>query len=340
MTRAFPQLTDEELIRVPGATILASVRCRDARGAPPLAGTRRESAGSTACCRSSRSDSRFVNVLDEPLEATYVFPLPDRAAVRGFRMEIGRRIIEGVLEERAKAREHYDHAIACGPAGGDRRGRAAQRLHSPGGQHHARRDGDGSARSRWRPSLFRRRSHVPVSAGRRSSVHSRRWPFPGPQSAMVRRSILMPFPTPRESLPRCSCRAFPTRFASRWRSISMTPAVASASTMSVPACTRSKPRRKRAAFASCVDPGERLDRDFILRFRLGSRDPAKSIGSTLTHSSRRDDDGRNGTFALTLFRLSGVDSLGSSPRRRLRARSIRLHGGLEDRGGAPGFGAG
>ncbi len=34
----------------------------------------------------------FVNATGEPLEATYIFPLPDRAAVTDFRMEVaGRR---------------------------------------------------------------------------------------------------------------------------------------------------------------------------------------------------------------------------------------------------------
>ena len=31
-----------------------------------------------------------------------------------------------------------------------------------------------------------------------------------------------------------------------------------------------------------LEPGERLDRDFILRFRLASRDPEKNVGSSLT----------------------------------------------------------
>ena len=44
----------------------------------------------------------FVNSFDEPLEATYIFPLPDRAAVTGFRMEVGGRVIEGVLQERGR----------------------------------------------------------------------------------------------------------------------------------------------------------------------------------------------------------------------------------------------
>src|SRR5271165_1778469 len=56
----------------------------------------------------------FVNVLDEPLEATYVFPLPDRAAVTHFRMEVGGRVVEGVLKERGAARREYDQAVKTG----------------------------------------------------------------------------------------------------------------------------------------------------------------------------------------------------------------------------------
>src|SRR5262245_61047067 len=56
----------------------------------------------------------FVNAYEEPLEAAYIFPLPDRAAVARFRMVVAGREIEGALEERGRAREHYDQAIAEG----------------------------------------------------------------------------------------------------------------------------------------------------------------------------------------------------------------------------------
>src|SRR5205823_6003517 len=56
----------------------------------------------------------FVNALEEPLEATYIFPLPDRAAVTRFRMEVAGRVIEGVLEERAAAQRTYEQAIQAG----------------------------------------------------------------------------------------------------------------------------------------------------------------------------------------------------------------------------------
>ena len=128
MTRPLPQLTDEELFRAasddePGFGSLAT-----AKGLLPL----------TAMDIQGRIDGllfqvtvrqTFVNPFDEPLEATYIFPLPDRAAVRGFRMEVSGRTIKGTLEERAKARQDYYTAIAAGQRGPSprRSGRACSR---------------------------------------------------------------------------------------------------------------------------------------------------------------------------------------------------------------------
>ncbi|WP_026414135.1 VIT domain-containing protein [Actinomadura oligospora] len=56
----------------------------------------------------------FRNPFDVPLEATYVFPLPDRAAVTSLRMEAADRVVDGVLKERGQARQEYDAAIASG----------------------------------------------------------------------------------------------------------------------------------------------------------------------------------------------------------------------------------
>ncbi|MEV0615976.1 VIT domain-containing protein [Nonomuraea sp. NPDC050404] len=56
----------------------------------------------------------FRNPFDVTLEATYVFPLPDRAAVTGFRMEADDRVVEGVLKERGQARADYDRALSEG----------------------------------------------------------------------------------------------------------------------------------------------------------------------------------------------------------------------------------
>ena len=56
----------------------------------------------------------FRNPFDVPLEATYIFPLPDRAAVTAMRMEFAGHVVEATLKERSQAREDYDRAIAGG----------------------------------------------------------------------------------------------------------------------------------------------------------------------------------------------------------------------------------
>ncbi|MEV6632859.1 VIT domain-containing protein [Actinoplanes sp. NPDC051470] len=58
--------------------------------------------------------AEFVNVHDVPLEATYIFPLPDRAAVTGMTMTADGHTVQAELQERGAARETYDRAIAEG----------------------------------------------------------------------------------------------------------------------------------------------------------------------------------------------------------------------------------
>ncbi|WNV84688.1 VIT domain-containing protein [Umezawaea sp. Da 62-37] len=61
-----------------------------------------------------RLTTEFVNPHDTALEATYVFPLPDRAAVTGMTMTADGRTVEAELQERGAARQNYDEAIAAG----------------------------------------------------------------------------------------------------------------------------------------------------------------------------------------------------------------------------------
>ena len=56
----------------------------------------------------------FHNPHDVPLEATYVFPLPDRAAVTAMSLTADDRTVRAELRERGAAREQYDQAIAAG----------------------------------------------------------------------------------------------------------------------------------------------------------------------------------------------------------------------------------
>ncbi|MFN8611394.1 MAG: VIT domain-containing protein [Vulcanimicrobiota bacterium] len=57
---------------------------------------------------------RFYNPYSQPLEATYIFPLPGRAAVSSFVMQTEQRRVIGRLEERAEARRQYQQAVAQG----------------------------------------------------------------------------------------------------------------------------------------------------------------------------------------------------------------------------------
>ena len=56
----------------------------------------------------------FENPFDEKIEAVYVFPLPEKAAVSEFVMTIGERRIRGILRERAAAEKIYREARAQG----------------------------------------------------------------------------------------------------------------------------------------------------------------------------------------------------------------------------------
>ncbi|WP_413167157.1 VIT domain-containing protein [Capilliphycus salinus ALCB114379] len=57
---------------------------------------------------------RFENPFDEPLEAVYVFPLPDEAAVDAFEIKIGDRTIKSILKKREEAQAIYERAKADG----------------------------------------------------------------------------------------------------------------------------------------------------------------------------------------------------------------------------------
>ena len=118
MSRSLPLISDKELFHgvssAPGADNEAGFGAlRTERGQLPLESMDVRGRIDGLLARVTVRQT-FVNSLDEPLEAAYIFPLPDRAAVTRFRMSVAGREIEGVLEERGQAREHYDQAIAQG----------------------------------------------------------------------------------------------------------------------------------------------------------------------------------------------------------------------------------
>ncbi|MCF6293111.1 MAG: marine proteobacterial sortase target protein [Robiginitomaculum sp.] len=62
----------------------------------------------------ARVTQKFVNTSQNRLEAIYLFPLPDEAAVDRLVMIVGGRVIEGKVQERQQARRTYETAKEAG----------------------------------------------------------------------------------------------------------------------------------------------------------------------------------------------------------------------------------
>jgi Ca-activated chloride channel family protein len=64
-----------------------------------------------------RVSQRFRNNDEKAIEAVYKFPLPEGAAICGFSANIDGKVVTGQVEEREKAFEEYDNALAEGHGG-------------------------------------------------------------------------------------------------------------------------------------------------------------------------------------------------------------------------------
>src|SRR5690606_25836866 len=113
MTRAVELMTEEELGRLPREADAGFGALATARGHLPLEAMEVHARAVGLDVRTELRQT-FANTLGEPIEATYIFPLPDRGAVTGFRLRVGERVVEGVIEERGAARERYDEALREG----------------------------------------------------------------------------------------------------------------------------------------------------------------------------------------------------------------------------------
>ena len=58
----------------------------------------------------ARVSQRFSNPFETPIEAVYVFPLPENAAVNAMQMRIGDRVVQSRIMRREAARETYEAA--------------------------------------------------------------------------------------------------------------------------------------------------------------------------------------------------------------------------------------
>jgi len=297
MTQTVVLMTDAELTRCPpagdedGFGALAT-----ARGRLPLTALDMQarleglSAEVTVC-------QTFVNSLTEPLEASYIFPLPDRAAVTRFRFEVAGRVIEGVLKERGEARREYDEAIQTGHRAAiteeERPGVFTMRVGNlmPGEHATVRLTlvgplpfSDGEATFRF-PLVVAPRyiPGVPL-AGQCVGDGVAHDSDAVPDASRISPPVLLPgFPNPvRLSL------------GVEIHSLGLSVTALRSSLHAVSASEDGDGIHK-----ITIQPGERLNRDFILRFKLG----ADAVQTSLALKPEADG---TGTFALTLVPPAGA----------------------------------
>ena len=61
-------------------------------------------------------EQTYVNLEPDAIEAVYTFPLPESAAVCGFEVMTGERVLTGAIEEAERAIDRYEDAINAGDA--------------------------------------------------------------------------------------------------------------------------------------------------------------------------------------------------------------------------------
>ncbi|MBK9668339.1 MAG: VWA domain-containing protein [Gammaproteobacteria bacterium] len=94
-------------------SIAGGMFVRNSNTRVPLTGVQIEVVGSGAAARVSVRQ-RYINTEQSPIEAVYSFPLEEGSAVCELIVEIGGRKLLGRIEEREKAFEQYDEAMAAG----------------------------------------------------------------------------------------------------------------------------------------------------------------------------------------------------------------------------------
>ena len=235
----------------------------------------------------------FRNPHDQPLEATYIFPLPPRAAVTALRMEADGRVVDGVLKERGQARADYDQAIQGGQrasiAEEERPGvftmrvgnvmpgeRVTVHLTLAGALSYA----DGEATFRF-PLVVAPRyiPGVPIGGGQVGDGTALDTDDV-PDASRITPPVLLPgFPNPVQL-------SLEVDIDSEGLPISgVATSLHSTATEDAPTGMRVR-----------LNPGERADRDFLLRLKIGDE---QAISTSLAVLPDADEQG--GTFALTVL---------------------------------------
>jgi Ca-activated chloride channel family protein len=290
MTSYLPLLTDQETATSGEEAGLGTVATE--RGNLPLEAVDVAAALAGLVARVTLTQT-FGNRFDQPLEASYIFPLPDRAAVTEFRMEVGERVVEGVLKERGEARAAYDTAIQEGRrasiAEEERPGVFTMRVGNllPGERVTVRMVMTGplpwdEGEATFRFPLVVAPRYIPGSPLEGEPVGDGIVPDTGavPDASRITPPVLLP--------------GFPNPVALSIR-VEIDPAglelgEVRSSLHAVVDQQRDGTRVVR------VEPGERVNRDFVLRLHTGSGAVTTALAAA---QDRRGDD--EGTFALTLL---------------------------------------
>jgi Ca-activated chloride channel homolog len=238
----------------------------------------------------------FRNSLSVAIEATYIFPLPDRAAVTDFAVTIAGRRIVGILKERQAARDDYDDAIAAG--------------------HRA------AIVEEERPDIFTTRigNLAPGDEAVVELTLAGTLPYEDGQATFRFPLVVAPRYIPGQLLPGESVGdgvALDTDGvpdASRIRPPVLLPGVPNPVRLSLTATldpagldvadlrsslhTVTTSGALPGPVAVKVEPGERLDRDFILRFRLTGDGATAGVSCVAVPDA---DGGDEGTFVVTVL---------------------------------------
>jgi Ca-activated chloride channel homolog len=296
MTSYLPLLTDDELATGGPAGEAGVGAVATERGNLPLEAVDVNATLTGLVARVVLTQT-FGNRYDQPLEASYIFPLPDRAAVSEFRMELGERVVEGVLRERGQARADYDRAVREGRrasiAEEERPGVFTMRVGNllPGERVSVRlvMSGplpweDGEATFRF-PLVVAPR-YIPGSPLEGEPVGDGTVPDTDavPDASRITPPVLLPgFPNPV---------ALSIRVAIDPAGLEL--GEVRSSLHAVVEEERDGTRVVR------VEPGERANRDLVLRLPCGAGAVATAVAAA------KDPEGDQGTFALTLLPPAGA----------------------------------
>lgn len=241
----------------------------------------------------------FRNTYTEPLEATYIFPLPPRAAVTAMSMEADDRVIKGVLKERGQARADYDTAVEQGRrasiAEEERPGVFTMRVGNimPGERVTARLTLAGELPYEDDAATFRfplvvAPRYIPGAplAGAQVGDGVTRDTDAVPDASRISPPVLLPgFPNPVRLSVEVDIDP---------AGLPLTAVESSLHTV----VTEQDGERVRIR----LQPGERADRDVIVRLRMGAENAV-----TTSLAVRPDDEG--GTFALTVLPPANTETV-------------------------------